>query len=301
MNLKELWNEAYESIDSAIADDNIESIKISTIKLIQKLQKIGINNLYLTSLGNDIALGYSKEGIIKSVFDRNDSLDKAAHHYNFNIKKYIVANDSKYNNIYNWLLENISLGEINIINSSRLNIEDKNIKDIIENNDKNTANIIIYNGCSLRNKNTMELLKKDLDILDNFLNYVENNNKKNNSNTQVYISGIPNVKIFNGVIKKIVDKHANANYIKPVDCDILNNGRLNFKYNERQYRRYNMSIIKNIDDNYLFTQALIDIDRSNGNDEVINNWLNVLKKNHCNLNEFKKRLSNYQNKVLVLK
>lgn len=290
---KSIWNESKEVIESAIEEDDIKSIKIANIKLIQKLKKLGITNLKLTSLGNSIALGKSKEDITKPLFDRNDSLDEVADYYDFNVKKYTLARDSIYNNIYNWLIENESINDINLLNSMPLADVNLNVKDLTENADEHTANIIIYNGCSLRKKHTIESLKKDISILRAFLANVQHSNRVFKFNTEVYVSGIPNIKIFNNEIKKTTDMFSCSTYVKPVDCDMFNNGELNFKYNEQQYRRYNKEIIKSIDANYLFKQALIDIDRNNGKEDVINNWLTILQQNHCNLKTFKQMLNDY--------
>lgn len=264
MNSKGIWNEAKQLVDSAIEEDDIESLKLANVRLIKKLQRLGINNLQLTNLGNSISLGYSKDGIVKPLFDRNDSLDKVSDHYSFKVIKYIFARNSS--NIYNCHIENI---------------------------DRSTANIIIYDGLLLRKKHIMKGIKNDLYILENFLANVESSNREYNLNTQVYVSGIPNIKIFNNLINKKVKMFANANYIKPVDCDIFDKLKFNFKYNEQQYRRYNKQIINDIDENYLFTSALIDIDRNN-NEEVINKWLIILKENYCDLDKFKKKLIEYK-------
>ena len=169
-----------------------------------------------------------------------------------------------------------------------LNIEnDMGLQDIILEYNSNMANIVIYNGCTgsfldnvTRNGKLTEKLtygiNRDTYGLEAILKYIQTENRINNTNTQVYICGAPNFlginisEIINKKLKNIAEKYSNVNYIEPIKSKFFyepinsekdNKLKPDIHYNEEEYLELNNNIIKSIIDNYLITDAMINIDR----------------------------------------
>ena len=179
-----------------------------------------------------------------------------------------------------------------------------------EKNEFSKSNIIIYNKCldifSKRSINLFEQVKNGKSELNELLDYVKMDNRKNDTNTQVYLGG-NQLTIFNlsNIVKKKTKLYANTSYVKPIKY-----GLSNYKYyTEEEYIIINKNIIKKINNDYIYNEALIDIDRTlyrinleieksnfKNIDEIdrkIKYWFNYLKENKCDLNKFKKRLIYY--------
>ena len=175
------------------------------------------------------------------------------------------------------------------------------LNDILTNKNINTANIIIYNGCtgsfldnisrgSIVKGLTLKGFKRDFSSLEAILKYINTKNRYDNTNTQIYICGVPNFlginisEIINKNLKKIANKFPNAIYIEPVKSklfyhelnlnEIENNEVKNLKkkikdmllkidihYDEMEYLKLNTKIISSIQDNYILIDSLIKLDR----------------------------------------
>ena len=161
------------------------------------------------------------------------------------------------------------------------------LQDIILEYNPNMANIVIYNGCTgsfldniTRNGKLTEKLtygiNRDTYGLEAILKYIQSENRINNTNTQVYICGVPNFlginisEIINKKLKNIAEKYSNVNYIEPIKSKFFyepinsekdNKLKPDIHYNEEEYLELNNNIIKSIIDNYLITEAIINIDR----------------------------------------
>lgn len=284
-----IFSEVKEMLDEEILKDELNNLLVSNIKLMKKIKDLGIEKVNLINIGNSISLGVTDNKEIP-LLDRNEKLESVASDNGVKLKKYVLARDSKFNNIHNWLQKNISTTEINILNAKMLNKDEKKLQELLR---LNGFNVVIYNGY-------FKDLNTDLTILRFFLSQVELINRINNSNTQTMVTGVRNNPIANYQIKKTVKKYANARYLKPIE-------KTEGKYTDVDYVKHNHEIIKNIDQNFLFNEALIDIDRTlylNGNvNEVIDKWVEILRNNNCDVKRFEDLLYTYykENKKKFIK
>lgn len=136
-------------------------------------------------------------------------------------------------------------------------------------------------------------INRDTYGLEAILKLVQTNNRLNGTNTQVYVCGAPNFlglrisEIINIKLKNIVKKYANAVYVEPVkskffyksfvDEKVMTDDKIELSqfqnlfnkfvfqpdvhYDEIEYLKLNNSIVQAINDNYLITRSMIDIDR----------------------------------------
>lgn len=152
--------------------------------------------------------------------------------------------------------------------------EDVGLRDIIEINDKDTANIIIYNGLTgsfldvlTRGGNLLHAFKafdRDLDNFKAFLKYVY----LVNPSTQIYVCGVPNL-LGIGLFRKINKKarkecfnYPNVTYVDSVKTKFfyLKNGKhyIDIHYDNDEYIKMNINVFSAINNNYtknmLFTE-----------------------------------------------
>lgn len=196
--------------------------------------------------------------------------------------------------------QSLNLSDLDKIFPTRLEFdEDIGLKDAIFENRFDMANIVVYNGCTgsfldnvTRNGKLSEKLtygvNRDISSLEATLKFIQNSNRKNGTNTQVYICGAPNFlglrisEIINVKLKKVAKKYANTVYVEPVKSkfiykpvEFIDDGDLTelqrkFKdyiryfdihYDEEEYLKLNNNIVAIIYENYLSTQFMIDVDR----------------------------------------
>ena len=172
---------------------------------------------------------------------------------------------------------------------------DKRIQDIIFDTNKANANIVILNlgtgsflnivtrHGSLSIPNVFHSLDRDIYGINSILELIQNNNRKNNSNTQVYLCGAPRIvntvitDIFmNSKIKKVGLGFANVTYVPSFPRQAFyktSNGNIipDAHYNQAEYYHFLAEIENKIIDNYLIRDFMIDLDRvlyqmSNDND-----------------------------------
>ena len=328
-------------------EKNLKELSILNIKLIKKLQSIGVEKLILTSLGNSIAAGYSQNNLIRPLLERNETIEKTANKYGIELNRYCMAraqnnNDKK---IFSWVLNNTTFKEMHDINLRDYNdfsksymynngdiimdaVTNEGIADVIKKSNPSVANIIIYYGgtgsliANMKNEiYSISSIKEDYENMNSLLTYIQNQNRINGTNTQVYLGGTPDIlglklnSIINFEIKRKSCNFANTSYIKPVKCDFIYDNGIDFHYDENEYINLNKNIIKTINENYICNMAFIDIDRElykisemielktslNTDaeyltiklDEKLEYWFNYLRENKCEINHFKNRLLNY--------
>lgn len=349
-----------------------KQIKLNS-RLAKIMSKNGISRLRLTSFGNSIASGYSFVRTIKPLIYRNGSLEKILkksgivldiHHFARNQNN----NDEK---LFEWLQTNIKESEIhkmnlkdyvdgkikissngltqeNIANWYSTNLKDDlGLQDLILDNDVGLANLVIYNGgtgsfldnVSRNGKLSHKLtygIKMDLISLEATLKYIQNSNRRFNTNTQVFLCGAPNFlglnisEFINAKLRKIANKYANITYVESIKSKCIykkyvsestNNeqksflNKINFlgldiHYNETEYLRFINNIIDTINKNYLINQAMINIDRNFYNfssnlelnkQHLIGDNLYIQEYIDDILYEYSKLLSVNQKKELILK
>ena len=285
-----------------------------------------ITNLRLISLGNSIASGYSMVRTIKPLLLRNDSIESIMKEYDIELERYHFARAQNNNDehIFEWLASNVTENEMHEMNRRDYSLaassmvtheltpeqiekyypynetDNKGLRDLALDNNLNTANIIIYNGCTgsfldaaTRNgKLTQQLMSgvnRDTVGLESVLKYIQTNNRTNQANTQVYVCGAPNFlglgisELINKKLRKIVKNYANVSYVEPVKSkffyrpleeateefelgflqNFLKNHmyQVDIHYDEEEYLNFNNNIMEKIKENYEINNSMISIDR----------------------------------------
>ena len=167
---------------------------------------------------------------------------------------------------------------------------DGRMRDLIFDNDPDLANIVVY--CSgtgsfldaLTRRGTFGQqayhgVNKDMASVNAVLESIEINNRSNNGTAQVYLSGIPNLlgirvisNLINYKIKRVAKQFANVVYLSPAVSRMFNrrvdkegNEAFGFgvdvHYNENEYLKFNINILKSIMKNYVKLKSLIKLDR----------------------------------------
>ncbi len=175
---------------------------------------------------------------------------------------------------------------------------DMGLQDVILENKAGLANIVIYNGCTgsfldnvTRNGKLQEKLtygfKRDFISLEATLKYIQISNRVKKTNTQVYLCGVPNYLglgvsnlFINNKLKDIAKQYANVNYVEPLHAKLIYpdyakvqeleqfsasdvvNLRPDLHLDEQEYLQFNNGIIKKINDSYLNSKAMIELDRA---------------------------------------
>lgn len=298
-----------------------EKLEESNQKLAQVLKENKIVNLRITSLGNSIGSGYSMQRITKPLLLRNETLKPIMVKMGIltDIKHFARMQNNCDEHIYSWLVTNKKESEIHKMNlvdygnssisqqnygltndlkqkyySTSL-IEDNGLQDILFASGTNLANILIYNGGTgsfldsvTRNGKLSQMLtyglKRDTTSLEATLKYIQEVNRENGTNVQVYLCGAPNflglriTEIINYRLKKIAKQYANVVYVEPIISKFFypnmeaNKEKLttlkkilslrpDIHYDEIEYLKLNHQIIKSIIENYSITKALIETDR----------------------------------------
>lgn len=293
---------------------NVELLKIQeelNKKLGEFFKDNGITNFCITSLGNSIGSGYSMTRITKPLLLRNESLEIILSMYGVSLERHNFARAQNNNDehLYNWLIDNVSEANINKLNRFDytnnspcympvygidnsnidsfypINSDSRGLQDIILDSNSNLANVVIYNGCTgsfldnitrggkISNK-FMSGIKRDVGSLEATLKFIQEKNRKNRTNTQVYICGAPNflglgiTEIINYRLKDIASKFANTTYVKPVRSKFfyrnIETGKISvdIHYNENEYLKFNNNIIESINDNYAVNREMIELDRN---------------------------------------
>jgi len=233
--------------------------------LAELFKENGIKNFRLTSIGNSIGTGYSIVRTTKPLLARNDSLREIMAYNGINVETNSVARpqDNNDEHIYEWLVQNKTVGEINKMvqhdfagtRTSRPPIyglseqemkeaypSDNNarLQDLIKKTEVDLANIVIYNGATgsfldgitrngtFRQKLTSGI-RRDFSSIDSTLKWIQSNNR-DGSNTQVYLCGVPNylgleipTSPINNELKKLSKKYANVVYVEPAVSHVFYN------------------------------------------------------------------------------
>ncbi|MEG0825933.1 MAG: hypothetical protein RR404_00530 [Bacilli bacterium] len=278
-----------------------KELKESNKKLAGNLNKYRITSLYLTSIGNSIASGYSMTRITKPLLFRNSTILPIMQEQGIDTKltHFARAQNNSDEHILDWFLNNIELSEIYNINISDYNVMKLQVKlgdiikyytandfnlrlsDLILEHNPSLANIVIYNGAtgSFLDNITKEGhryftygVKRDCISIEAILKYIQNANRIKKSNTQVYLCGVPNLlglnisDIINNRLKKIAKQYANVTYVEPAKSKLFyrtfdNKISFDLHYDETEYLKLSNNIIESIAENYLLKKILIEIDR----------------------------------------
>ena len=279
-----------------VGEDNVELLKM--------LQDYDKTKLILTALGNSISTGFSFCDENKPLLDRNELLDVMSEDFGIDLYKYKFArseNNSDQNTL-NYILNNYTEEEMNEMNRrdyekyslsgnelltkekideyyGKDKASDVHIQDILFNTEDDAANIVVYNGCTgsfLDNvtrggkhiyKNGV---KKDLAHIEAILSMIQNSNRENDSNTQVYLCGVPRLlntgiqdHYMNKPIKEVTKRYAHTSYVDNFGRNIVykGNAKVDLHYDKNEYLKLTHLILKSIIRNYIIKDSLISIDR----------------------------------------
>ena len=191
------------------------------------LNKYGIKNVRMTSIGNSIASGYSMVRSIKPLLLRNTTLSEvlSSQGIELDTHHFARAQNNSDEHVLEWLESNIKESEIHKMNRSDYSGEktsmaahiqeeeieeyypvemeqDIGLKDAITENDENMANIVVYNGGTgsfldgLTRHGSLKQqffhgIKRDIKNIESVLSVIQINNRLGKSNAQVYLCGAP--------------------------------------------------------------------------------------------------------------
>jgi len=286
-----------------------EKQKLLNAELAIKLANLNVKKIVETFVGNSIG-GYSMINTIKPTILRNTSINEMMEPQGIEVElhNFSRSQNNSDEHLFEWLISNKKESEINKMNRNDysggptsmpcdhfdqskmdeyfpLNLEkDMGLRDIQEIKDPNTANLFVYCGCtgawldgvtrhgSLAQKFTPGV-NWDLRGLEAFLKYTHCSNRKNETNTQIYVCGAPNLLgihisgIINRRIKSVVKKYPHAVYVDPVIAKVFYNNSITGKkgidihYNEEEYLKFINNILQSFIDNYAIKKAMINVDR----------------------------------------
>lgn len=301
-------------------DKNEEKEKLEQVneELVKFMRDYPKDKLSLTSIGNSISNGFSMSEPGKLLLDRNLGLIDYGKSQGFDVQTYQLSRSENNNSlaVSNWIIQNCCEKDShnwNIVDYKRAikngnpllteeeindfftNGSDKKIQDIIFDTDKSNANIVILNlgtgsfldivtrHGSLSIPNVFSSIDRDIYGINSILELIQNNNRKNNSNTQIYLCGAPRMVntaityiFMNSKIKKIGSKFANVTYVPSFPRQAFYktpNGSIlpDPHYNQAEYYHFLAEIENKIIDNFFIRDLMIDLDRilfqmSNDND-----------------------------------
>ena len=292
--------------DKKAEKDRLDKTNEELVKYMREYPK---DKISLTAIGNSMSDGFSLSEPGRLLLDRNlglvdfgklNGLDVQISHLSRAFNNHGVAGA-------NWIAQNCCEKD-----SHSWNIEDykraiktghpwlteeeikeyfangssKGIQDIIFNKDKQNANIVILNlgtgsfldvltrHGSLSIPNIFQSLDRDIYGLNAILELIQNNNRINGSNTQIYLCGAPRIMntaitdiFMNPKIRKTGSQFANVTYVpsfprqafyKTVSGNIAPDPH----YNQAEYYHFIAEIENKIIDNYLIRDLMIDLDRA---------------------------------------
>lgn len=266
------------------------------------------NKLSLTAIGNSISDGFSMSEPGKLLLDRNLGLIDYEKSRGLDVSTYQLSRSENNNAlaVSNWIIQNCCENDSynwNIIDYMRAiengnpllteeeinqffsNGSDKKIQDIIFDTNKTNANIVILNlgtgsfldivtrHGSLSIPSVFDSIDRDMHGINTILELIQNNNRNNNSNTQIYLCGAPRIvntvltDIFmNSKIKKVGSNFANVTYVPSFPRQAFyktQNGNIipDPHYNQAEYYHFLAEIENKIIDNYFIRDLMIDLDR----------------------------------------
>ena len=301
--------------DRSEEKENLEKTNEELVKFMRDYPK---DKLSLTAIGNSMSDGFSLSEPGKLLLDRNTGLIDFGKKNNLEVETYQLSRSENNNalTVYDWIIDNCCEKDSyrwnkedykrSIRNGNTLLTEeeinkffdggsDKKIQDVLFNNEKSNANIVILNlgtgsfldivtrHGSLSIPNVFHSVDRDIYGISSILELIQNNNRKNGSNTQIYLCGAPRLMntmvtdiFMNPKIKKVGEDFANVTYVPSFPRQAFYktpNGNIvpDPHYNQAEYYHFLNEIENKIIDNYLIRDLMIDLDRvlfqmSNDND-----------------------------------
>ncbi|MBR6689878.1 MAG: hypothetical protein IKL65_00935 [Bacilli bacterium] len=278
-------------------EEALNRLEENNYKLAKLLKSYNISKFNLICCGNSISSGFSFTSNTKPLLFRNENIENIFKENLIDLKRYHFARaqDNNDEHILGYLLNDTKLSEICRLNRFDLkamkstgvdetNIDelyplddDTTIKKLI--NDYDSSNVIIYNGATGSFLDNITRggkhyfthgIKRDCVNIEAFLKYIQEQNRSKGTNVQVYLCGAPSILkasdlFINTRLKNISEKYANVVYVENIPKKTLYR-KENFitpdtHYNEIEYLNLNNKILEKINENYLITNMLINIDR----------------------------------------
>jgi len=267
-------------------------------RLARILKSYNISKINMICCGNSISSGFSFTSNTKPLLFRNENIEDIFSENLIDLNRYHFARaeDNNDEHILSYLLNDTKLSEICKLNRFDLTamkatgVDESNIDELYPLNDDTTikglisdydsSNIIIYNGATGSFLDNVTRggkhylthgIKRDCTSIEAFLKYIQEYNRVNGTNIQVYLCGAPSLLkasdlFINTRLKDISKKYANVVYVENIPKKLLykkENGVItpDTHYDEEEYLNLNNKIIEKIIKNYLITNFLINIDR----------------------------------------
>lgn len=292
--------------DKIKEQEKLEEVNEELIKYLRDYPK---DSLSLIALGNSISNGFSMSEPGRLLLDRNLGLIAYGKNNGIDVNTYHLTRSENNNSlaVADWIIQNCCEKDTHNWNKADYNRaikndnpllteeeinnffrggSDKKIQDMLFDNNKKNANIVILNlgtgsfldivtrHGSLSIPGIHDSLNRDIYGINAILELIQNNNRNNNSNTQIYLCGAPRIvntaltDIFmNSKIKKIGSMFANVTYVpsfprqafyKTPSGSIIPDPH----YNKAEYYHFLAEIENKIIDNYLIRDLMIDLDRT---------------------------------------
>ncbi|MBP3635065.1 MAG: hypothetical protein J6J17_01220 [Bacilli bacterium] len=284
-----------------------EKLNKTNEELIRFMRDYPKEGIQLTAIGNSISDGFSFSEPGRLLLDRNLGLIEVGEKNGIKVKKNHLSRSENNNSLavanwirnnytehdsYNWNKEDykraIEKGKP-LLNEEEIDMyfsngSNEKIQDIILNSNSKIANIVILNlgtgsfldiltrHGSLTIPNIFNSLQRDIRGISEILELIQNNNRENNSHTQVYLCGAPRIMntiitdlAMNHSIKKIGSEYANVTYVpsfprqafyKTANGSILPDPH----YNHAEYYHFLNDIENHIINSYLVRDLMIDMD-----------------------------------------
>jgi len=262
------------------------------------LQALNVKRLNLISCGNSIAAGFSMSSFTKPLLLRNENIEKIIRGKGIEFKRYHFSRseDNNDEHIYSWLINDVPLDIINrlnrfdISNMNEIGVDDKKANEYYPLYDKatlkqilvheNSSSIIIYNGATGSFLDNITRggkhfftygIKRDCISIEAFLRYIQEMNREQNKNIQIYLCGAPQIlglsNIFiNSKLKKLSENYANVVYVESIPKKLIyrrDDGKIipDLHYDESEYLSFNNQIIRAINENFVLKEVFIRIDK----------------------------------------
>lgn len=284
-----------------------EKLDKTNEELIRFMKDYPKESISLTAIGNSISDGFSMSEPGRLLLDRNLGLIEIGKLNGIKVKKNHLSRSENNNSlaVANWIRNNcteqdcydwnkedykrhvkqgnplLTEEEIEIYFSNGNN---EKIQDIILNSKPEEANIVILNlgtgsfldiltrHGSLTIPNILDSLQRDTRGISEILELIQNNNRENNSHTQVYLCGAPRIMntvitdlAMNPSIKKIGNEYANVTYVSSFPRQAFyktSNGTIlpDPHYNHAEYYHFLNDVENHIINSYLVRDLMIDMD-----------------------------------------
>ena len=285
--------------------ENLDRTNEELIKFMRDYPK---DSIQLTAVGNSISDGFSMSEPDRLLLDRNLGLIDYGKSNGVDVSTYHLSRSENQNalSVYDWIINNCSekdtykwnredyKGAIKRDNTLLMEEEidkifeggsEKRIQEVIFDPDKKKANIVILNlgpgsfldvvtrHGSLTIPNIFGSVDRDIYGICAILELIQNNNRRRETNTQVYLCGAPRIAntaitdiFMNPKIKKIGLDFANVTYVPSFPRQAFYktpNGSIipDPHYNHAEYYHFLAEIEHKIIDNYLIRDLMIDLDR----------------------------------------